>query len=87
MTRQLSRYRVVAVTLAPDAVSAADGIAATLEAEGWPNATRSFVVREALERLREDLVGLNDEQIFFYFLKRRGRTTAGSSIPSDGNPA
>ena len=80
MATKLARYRVVAVSLAPEAISAADRLATTLSDEGWPNATRSFIIREALERLREDLLGLNEEQIFFYFLKRRARKTAPRPI-------
>jgi hypothetical protein len=71
MTRN-TKHRVVTINLTRDGVAAADRLAAILSDEGWPHATRSLIIRGALERLREDLDNLSAEQIFFYFLKRRG---------------
>ena len=66
-----AKHRVVAVNLTREGVATADRLAAILTEEGWPHATRSLIIREALARLREDLEHLSSEQIFFYFLKRR----------------
>jgi hypothetical protein len=67
------RHRVVATSLLVANVTDADHIAEALKEEGWPNANRSLVIREALGRLAEDLRGKTSEEIFRYFLDRRAR--------------
>src|SRR5262245_45497692 len=49
------RFNVVAANLDRDGVAEADRIASVLRDEGWPRATRSLVIREALTLLTEQL--------------------------------
>jgi hypothetical protein len=65
-------YRIVAANLETKSIVEADRIAKLLNDEGWPRATRSLVIREALERLREDLVDKSAGEVFSYFIDRRG---------------
>ena len=71
-------YRVVAANLDSRSITEADRIAAILKDEGWPRATRSLVIREALERLREDVSGKTPGEVFRYFIDRRGKRAAGA---------
>ena len=71
-------YRVVAANLDRDSIAEADRIAKILKDEGWPRATRSLVVREALERQREDLSGKTPSEVFRYFIDRRGTRASGA---------
>jgi hypothetical protein len=71
-------YRVVAANLDSESIVEADRIASILKDEGWPRATRSLVVREALERLREDLSGKTPGEVFRYFIDRRGTRASGA---------
>ena len=48
----------------------ADRLAEILRTEGRPRASRSFVIREALRRLNEDLLDKRIEDIFEYFVDR-----------------
>ncbi len=73
------RYRIVAASLLPTDVQEADRVADALRDEGWPNANRSLVIREALVRLSEDLRGKSSEEIFRYFIDRRGRRLSHGS--------
>ena len=41
--------------------------------EGWPYANRSVVIREAIERVSEELRHKTPEEIFQYFIQRRRR--------------
>jgi hypothetical protein len=66
-------YRIVGTSLLPSEVAAADRIVDVLRDEGWPHANRSLVIREAIERLSEELRNKTPEEIFQYFIKRRGR--------------
>jgi hypothetical protein len=68
-----TKYKVVAANLDIDGVVRADRVATALKGEGWPNATRSLVIREALERLWEDLSDKTPEEVFEDFIRRRGR--------------
>ena len=74
-----SAYRVVAVNLHPEQTAEADRCAHILRDEGWPRATRSLVVREALDRLREELRSKTPEEVFRYFVARRARRATGST--------
>lgn len=65
-------YRVIAANLDSKSIAEADRIARILGDQGWPRATRSLVIREALERLLEDLSGRAPGEIFKYFIDRRG---------------
>jgi hypothetical protein len=76
------RYRVVATTLLVSDVAEADRIAEALKEEGWPNASRSLVIREALESLSDDLRGKTPEEVFRYFIDRRGRRRSRSKPDS-----
>ena len=67
------QYRVVAITLLVSDVTDADRIAEALRTEGWPNASRSLVIREALGCLSDDLRGKTPEEVFSSFIERRGR--------------
>lgn len=73
-------YRVIATNLEAGEIADADRIADILRDAGWPRATRSLVIREALERLREDLRNKTPEEIFRYFIDRRGRRAAESAL-------
>ena len=64
--------RVVASNLHLTGIEEADRIADILKSAGWPRATRSLVIREALHRLHEDVLGKTPEEVFQYFLTRRG---------------
>jgi hypothetical protein len=68
-----TKFKVVAANLDIAGVAEADRVATILKGEGWPNATRSLVIREALERLWEDLCDKTPEEVFYYFIRRRGR--------------
>jgi hypothetical protein len=76
-----AQYRVVAANLTVSGVADADRIAGILKDEGWPRATRSLVVREALEGLHEQLRDKTPEEIFRYFIARRARRIAGPPPP------
>ena len=76
------RYRVIATSLLSTDVDEADRVADALREEGWPHANRSLVIREALARLSEDLHGKTAEEIFRYFIDRRGRRIARGSKSS-----
>jgi len=68
-----TKYKVVAANLHLAGIAQADRVATFLKDEGWPNATRSLVIREALERLWEDLCDKTPEEVFQYFIRRRGQ--------------
>jgi hypothetical protein len=68
-----SRYQVIAASVLPADVEEADRIAEALRHEGWPHASRSLVIREALARLSEDLLGKTTEETFRDFIDRRAR--------------
>lgn len=65
--------RVISTNLLLTDIVEADRIVDALKNEGWPNANRSLVIREALARLSEDLHGKTSEEIFRDFIDRRGR--------------
>lgn len=67
------RYRIVAASLRPEDVAAADRIVEALRDEGWPNANRSLVIREALSGLSDALKDRTSEEVFRHFIDRRGR--------------
>ena len=69
-------YRSLGTNLSPSEVAAADRIVDVLRDEGWPHASRSLVIREAVERLSEELRDKTPEEIFQYFITRRGRRMA-----------
>jgi hypothetical protein len=72
MARTRGRYQIIAMSLFVSDVTDVDRITTALRAEGWPNASRSFVLREALARLSEDLRGMTNDEIFRNFIERRG---------------
>ena len=67
------RYRIVAASLRPEDIAAADRIVNSLRDEGWPNANRSLVIREALSALADVLKDRPAEEVFRHFIERRGR--------------
>ena len=74
MRSQVQRsYHVIATSLLISDVAEADRIAQALKDEGWPAANRSLVIREAVALIAEALRGKNSEEIFRYFIDRRGR--------------
>jgi hypothetical protein len=76
------RYGVVSVSLHDVEGHIADRFADILRAAGWPRATRSLVIREALLRLQEDLVDKTHEEIFRDFVDRQGRRLRGPNRES-----
>jgi hypothetical protein len=76
------RYRIVAASLRPEDVAAADRVVEALRDEGWPNANRSLVIREALSGLSETLKDLSGEEIFRHFIERRGRRIPATRRPN-----
>ena len=72
-------YRVVACNVHTGGVAEADRIAAILKEVAWPRATPSLVIREASERLREDLHDKAPDEIFRDFIDRRGRRAGRST--------
>jgi hypothetical protein len=72
------RYRILAVSLPAKEAAEADRLAEILKRAGWPRASRSLVVREALLRLSEDVAGKESEDIFRYFLDRYAKRAAGA---------
>ena len=71
-------YRVIAVSLYDEELTAADHLTASLRRGGWPKANRSLVMREALIRLEEELVGMSVEDVFHYFANRQAKRAAAS---------
>lgn len=76
------RYRIIAASLRPEDVVAADRIVEALRDEGWPNANRSLVIREALSGLAEALKDRSPEEIFRHFIERRGRRIPATLKPN-----
>lgn len=76
------RYRIIAASLRPEDVAAADRIVEALRDEGWPHANRSLVIREALSGLSEALKDRSPEEIFRHFIERRGRRIPSTLKPS-----
>jgi hypothetical protein len=72
-------YRVIAISLYDDEAVAADRLTAILQRGGWPKANRSLVMREALIRLEEELVGMSAEDVFHYFANRLAKRAAAPS--------
>lgn len=77
-----SRYRIVAVSLRPEDIAAADHIVDALQDEGWPHANQSLVVREALAALPDSLSERSDDDIFRHFIDRRSRRITGARKPT-----
>ena len=77
------RYRVIAVSLFEDDAQTADHITDALQQAGWPKANRSLVIREALLRLADDLVGKSSEEVFRYFVDRYARRAG--QLPSSAS--
>ena len=76
------RYRIIATSLRPEDVAAADRIVDALRDEGWPHANRSLVIREALSGLSEALKDRSPEEIFRHFIERRGRRIPSAVKPN-----
>lgn len=76
------RYRIIAASLRPEDVAAADRIVDALRDEGWPHANRSLVIREALGALADALKGFSEEEIFRHFIDRRARLLPSGTKPN-----
>lgn len=76
------RYRIVAASLRPEDIAAADRIVEALRDEGWPHANRSLVIREAIGGLADILKDRSSEEIFGHFIERRGRRIPGTAKPN-----
>jgi hypothetical protein len=76
--RNSADYRVIAVNVHPSGITEADRVASILRDEGWPGATRSLIIREALERLCDDLRDKTPDEIFRFFVERRAKRATGS---------
>lgn len=74
-------YRVVAASLRPEDIAAADRIVDALREEGWPHANRSLVVREAIRAMAEALGDGSTEDVFRHFVERRGRRIVAPREP------
>ena len=77
------RYRIVAASLRPEDIAAADRIVSALRDEGWPHANRSLVIREALGALAEVLKDRPSEEVFRHFIDRRGRRVPVMTKPNN----
>ena len=71
-------YRVIAVSLYDAEAHIASRLTHILRKAGWPQANRSFVIREALLRLDEDLAEKSPEGIFRDFVERRARRVSST---------
>ena len=76
------RYRVIAASLRPEDIAAADRIVDALRDEGWPHANRSLVIREALAALADVLKDRSSEEVFRHFIEKRGRRIPSAAKPS-----
>ena len=65
-------YKVL-LSLRDEDVAEADRITEALKSVGWPHASRSLVIREALGCLSDALHGKSPEGVFRYFMRRRVR--------------
>jgi hypothetical protein len=64
-------YRRVTVVLYASEAAEADRLVEVLQGGGWLKANRSLVMREALLRLQDDLLGLEPDGVFRYFVDRQ----------------
>ena len=76
------RYRIIAASLRPEDIAAADRIVEALREEGWPHANRSLVIREAIGALADALRERSSEDVFRHFIERRGRGIPRATKPS-----
>ena len=76
------RYRIVAASLRPEDIAAADRVVDALRDEGWPHANRSLVIREAIGALADALRERSSEEVFRHFIERRGRRIPATTKPS-----
>jgi hypothetical protein len=76
-------YRRVTVVLYTSDAAEADRLVDILKSSGWTNANRSLVMREALLRLQDDVLGLEPDHVFRYFIDRQTkRIREGRTRPS-----
>ena len=72
-TGKRRQYRIVAVSLYDGEIEIADRLTGILRTAGWPTANRSFVIREALLRLNDDLAECEPEEVLTYFVASQAR--------------
>lgn len=77
------RYRIIAASLRHEDIAAADRIVDALRDEGWPHANRSLVLREAVAGLTELLRDRSSDEVFQYFIERRGRRVPATMKPNN----
>ena len=66
-------YQIVAASLYDDELEIADRLTRLLRTAGWPAANRSFVIREALLRLNDELHDGTAEDVLNYFVASHTR--------------
>ena len=71
-------YCVLAVSLYDVEAEIADRVTTILRRTRWPRANRSFVIRESLLRLDEDLANKTPEDVFREFVERQGRRVSNT---------
>ena len=71
--RNRRHYRIVAASLYDNEIEIADRLTHLLRTAGWPTANRSFVIREALLRLNDDLADSPAEDILNSFVASQAR--------------
>jgi hypothetical protein len=77
MAEKAADYRVVAINLHVEGVDHADRLTSILQSGGWPRATRSLVVREAVDRLYEELRDKAPDEVLRSFIVRSSMRAAG----------
>jgi len=75
-------YRLLAVGLYDQEVAIADRLVEILRAAGWPRASRSLVIREALRHLNDDLLDKCSEDVLRYFVDQQTRRLRERVTPS-----
>lgn len=75
-SRHKPGYRVVAVSLYTPEAEWLDHMAGVLQRAGNPKANRSFVIREAIVRLQEDLQDKSPQEVMQYFIERHAARAA-----------
>ena len=77
--RRKPGYRVVTVSLYTPEAEWVDHMTQMLQRAGNPKANRSFVLREAITRLQEDLQDKSPEETMQYFIGRHAARAAADT--------
>lgn len=74
-------YKAAGFSLYSRHLNFVDQVTHTLKTHGMPKANKSLVVQQAVERLEEDLRGMDTpEEYVRYFLKKQADRTPGSNL-------